>query len=470
MKTLIKNGLIVNPDASFYGSVLIEDGTITEMGKIENISDCNVIDAEGELVIPAGVDVHTHMDLDLGNFRAVDDFYSGSIAALYGGTATIVDHIAFGPKNCDLRYMIDQYHKLADGRSVCDYSFHGVIQQVNDSIFDEMKELAKEGITSFKIYLTYDNRLSDEEILRVMDIAKRLEVTLAVHAENHGIVTYLRQYFGEKGYKEPIYHALSRPNKSESEAISRMIALSEITGYPNLYFVHVSTKEGLNEIINARKNGAKNIYCETCTQYLTLDKEKYEMDSNESVKYIMAPPLRTKEDIEALWRGIENKDVDVIATDHCPFMLDQKIVGKEDFRLSPGGVGGVEERMELVLTEGIRRGVSLNNLIEKLCSNPAKIFGIDKKGSINIGNDADIAILKKQRYTISKSNRHSKSDYTVYEGFESDFKVDKVLLRGDIVIDNGKTFNELKTGKFIKRSQKISDKFLSNLYRNVEMR
>lgn len=457
MKTLIKNGLIINPDTTFYGSVLIEDGLITEIGKIENINDGNVIDAKGDLVIPAGVDVHTHMDLDLGKFRAVDDFYSGSIAALCGGTATIVDHIAFGPKDCELRYMIDRYHKLAEGKSICDYSFHGVIQHVNDNTFDEMKELVKEGITSFKIYLTYENRLSDEEILRVMNIAKRLGVTIAVHAENHGMITYLRQYFGENGCKEPIYHALSRPNKSESEAINRMIALSEIALYPNLYFVHVSTKEGLNEIINARKNGAKNIYCETCTQYLTLDEENYKKDSDEGLKYIMAPPLRSKEDIEALWRGIENKDVDVIATDHCPFMFEEKLIGKEDFRLAPGGVGGVEERIELILTEGMKRGVSLNNLIEKLCLNPAKIFGIDKKGSINIGNDADIAILKKQRYTISKSNRHSKSDYTVYEGFESDFKVDKVLLRGNIVMNDGEICNELKMGKFIKRSKKISD-------------
>ncbi|TJX64497.1 dihydropyrimidinase [Soehngenia saccharolytica] len=462
MKTLIKNGLIINPDTTFYGSVLIEDGLITEIGKIENINDGNVIDAKGDLVIPAGVDVHTHMDLDLGKFRAVDDFYSGSIAALCGGTATIVDHIAFGPKNCELNFMIDRYHKLADGKSLCDYSFHGVIQHVNESTFEEMKKLVEEGITSFKIYMTYDNRLSDEEILRVLNMARELQATIAVHAENHGIVTYLRQYFGDNGYRKPIYHALSRPNVSESEAINRMISLSEIAGYPNLYFVHVSTKEGLSEIINARRNGAKNIYGETCTQYLTLDMENYDRKDNEGVKYIMAPPLRTKEDIEALWSGIKNKDIDVIATDHCPFMLDEKLIAKDDFRLAPGGVGGVEERIEVILTEGVKRGISLNTLIERLCLNPSKIFGIKNKGSINIGNYADITILKKQRYIIEKSNRHSKSDYTVYEGFESHFKVDKVFLRGEIVVENGEICDELKTGKFIQRSLKLDDNFLLN--------
>ena len=212
--------------------------------------------------------------------------------------------------------------------------------------------------------MTYDNMLNDEDILKVLIKAKELGAVIAVHAENNGAIQYLRSHYGNLGKIEPIYHALSRPDSSEAEAINRMIYLSEIAGYPHLYFVHVSTKKGLDEIKVAKKRGVKNIYCETCTQYLTLTDDCYNKENYEGLKYIMAPPLRKKEDVEALWKGIEDDVVDVIATDHCPFYLEQKLNGKEDFRVAPGGAPGVEERFPIILTQGIKRGLSINKMVE----------------------------------------------------------------------------------------------------------
>ncbi len=456
LNLIIKNGVINNCEDSFKSDILIENGKIKEIGlNLRNENNYKVIDAGGNLILPGGVDVHTHMDLDLGNFRTVDDFYTGTAAAAFGGTTSIVDHIAFGPKGCGLHYEIDEYHKLADGKSIVDYGFHGVFQHVDESVLNEMKELTDEGISSFKIYMTYDNMLDDEDILRVLIKAKELGVVIAVHAENNGAIQYLRKLYGEQGKTEPVYHALSRPDSAEAEAINRMIYLSEIAGCPHLYFVHVSTKKGLDEIIAARKRGVKNIYCETCTQYLTLTDDCYKKENYVSLKYIMSPPLRKKEDVEALWAGIENDDVDVIATDHCPFNSEQKLKGRTDFKIAPGGVSGVEERMEIILTEGTKRGISINKLMNKLSAIPAKIYGLyPKKGVIWAGADADVVIMKKDKKTIERGNRHGASDYTAYEGFEVDYVVDTVVQRGSILIRNGKLAACKGAGEFLKRKCK----------------
>lgn len=456
MNLLIKNGFINNHNESYTADILIEDGKIIQIGEeLNNPKNYNEIDAKGKLVLPGGVDVHTHMDLDLGKFRAVDDFYTGGVAAAMGGTTTIVDHIAFGPKGCSLHCMVDEYHDLAKGKSIIDYSFHGVFQHVDEHILQQVQELRDEGISSFKVYMTYDSMLNDEEIIKVLVNAKETGVVIAVHAENNGAIQYLRDYYGSMKKTEAIYHAVSRPDAAEAEAINRMIYLSEIAGYPHLYFVHVSSKKGLDEIIQARKRGAKNIYCETCTQYLTLTDDAYNKENNEGLKYIMAPPLRKKEDVEALWKGVENDDVDVIATDHCPFFLNQKLQGKNDFREAPGGVSGVEERMEIILTEGIKRGISINKLINKLCVNPAKIFGLyPKKGSLQVGADGDIIIIKKTNEKVLQSNRHGASDYSVYEDFQIDYVVETTIQRGNVLIENGKLIAEKGVGEFVPRKNK----------------
>lgn len=453
MNTLIKNGTIIGQSGGFEADIFISNGVIAAIGMdLPPAAGFKVIDAQGGLILPGGVDVHTHMDLDLGNFRVADDFYTGTVAAVMGGTTTIVDHLAFGPEGCSLQSQIEHYHTLAYGKAVIDYSFHGMIQHVNEDILKEMEKLVSSGIPSFKIYMTYDNRLQDEEILRVLIKAKNLGAVIAVHAENDGAIRYLRQHYAGAGKKDPVYHALSRPDAAEAEAINRMIYLSEMAGYPHLYFVHVSTKKGLEEIILARKRGAENIYCETCPQYLLLTEEMYRA-GDEGCKYIMAPPLRKREDVEALWRGIENGDVDVIATDHCPFLLEEKLQGREDFRMAPGGVAGVEERIELILTEGTRRGIPIQLLVDKLSTRPAEIFGLyPRKGALTVGADADILILQKKKRTISLDNRHSACDYTIYRGFEVEYTVDRVLQRGKLLVEDGRFIGNKGEGAFLKRS------------------
>jgi len=452
LNLIIKDGLINDNEKSYKADILIENGIIKQIGTNIEQKNYKTIDADNKLILPGGVDVHTHMDLDLGKYKAVDDFYTGTVAAAFGGTTTIVDHIAFGPKGCSLSHQIDEYHKLAKGKAVIDYSFHGVIQHVDEQILYEMNEMVNEGITSYKIYMTYDSMLSDEEILKVLIQAKKINAVIAVHAENDGAIQYLRDYYKSLDNSKPIYHALSRPDSTEAEAINRMIYLSEIAEFPHLYFVHVSTKKGLDEIIAARRRGGKNIYCETCTQYLTLTEDYYNKENNEGLKYVMAPPLRKTEDVEALWEGVVNDDVDVIATDHCPFFLEQKLKAKDDFTIAPGGIPGVEERMEVILTEGIKRGISINKIIGKLSTKPAEIFNLyPKKGAIQVGSDADIIIISEKNEIIKQENRHSRADYTPYEGFEINYTVETTILRGDIIIQNNKLDAEMGFGQFMKR-------------------
>ncbi len=453
LSLIIKNGLINDNEKSYKADILIENGTIKQIGTNIDQKNYKIIDAVDKLILPGGIDVHTHMDLNLGKYRAADDFYTGTVAAAFGGTTTIVDHIGFGPEGCSLSYQINEYHKLAKEKAIIDYSFHGVMQHVDEHILHEMNEMVNEGITSFKIYMTYDNMLSDEEILKVLIQAKKVNAVIAVHAENDGAIQYLRNHYKSLNSSKPIYHALSRPDSTEAEAINRMIYLSEIAEFPHLYFVHVSTKKGLDEIITARKRGVKNIYCETCPQYLTLTEDYYNKENYEGLKYIMAPPLRKSEDIEALWEGVANDDVDVIATDHCPFFLEQKLNAKDDFTIAPGGVSGVEERIEIVLTEAIKRGISINKIIDKLSTEPAKIFNLyPRKGVIQVGSDADIIILSKKNEVIKQENRHSRADYTPYEEFEINYTVETTILRGNIIIQDNKLNTKMGDGQFMKRN------------------
>ncbi|HHX69544.1 MAG: dihydropyrimidinase [Miniphocaeibacter sp.] len=452
MSLLIKNIKVCNGKDEFISDLYIEEEKIRKIGNNLNIKADEIIDGSGKLLLPGGIDVHTHFDLDLGEFVAVDDWEAGPKAAAFGGTTTVVDHIGFLERGSSLQSMVDKYFEISKGKPIIDYSFHGVMQETTDEMVDEIEKLFNEGIVSIKLYTTYGGKLEDDQILKVLQKAKETGTVICVHCENDGSIKLLREESEKKGHFEPIYHAKTRPNVTEAEAISRLAYLSKIAGDPKLYIVHTSTAEGLEEIKKARKNGLKNIFCETCTQYLTLTEEKYK-DPIEGLKYIMAPPLRTNKDVEALWEGIANGDVDVIATDHCPFMFkEHKLKYKEDFKKVPGGAPGVEERMEIILTEGQKRNISLNTLIDKLIYNPAKIFGLyPKKGSLAIGSDADLVIYSKEKYTISQSNRHSSVDYTGYEGFEVDFKVDTVIVRGKVVVENNEIKVENGYGKFIKR-------------------
>lgn len=454
MSILLKNAKIIEEGEYILRDIYIDGEKIREIGEGIDRSADRVIDCKNLLTLPGGVDVHTHLSLDLGKFISIDDFYTGTRAASFGGTTSIVDHIAFGPKDSLVGEMIDKYHKMADGVAVIDYSFHGAIQKASDDILDEMGRLFDEGIVSTKIYTTYGGKLDDDKMLKVLRKAKETGTVVCVHCENDGMIAELRKEAEEAKNLAPIFHAKTRPAEAEAEAINRLIYLSELAGFPKLYIVHTSSKLGLEEIRNARKRGVKNLYCETCTQYLTYTDKKYEEGGpSEGVKYICAPPLRKDEDVEALWEGVADGTVDVIATDHCPFYYEsEKLPYKDDFLNAPGGIPGIEERMEVVLTEGIHRGINPGRLVDLLCTNPSEIFGLSyRKGSLEIGKDADLVVFDERAYTISQENRHSACDYTTYEGFESDFKTKLVISRGQVILEDDNYYGEKGRGKFIDR-------------------
>jgi dihydropyrimidinase len=394
---------------------------------------------------------------------ASDDFYTGTVAAAFGGTTTIVDHLAFGPPHCSLDHQIKKYHGFADGKAVIDYSFHGVIQHVNEDVLEKMESLIDEGITSYKVYLTYDYKISDSDAYQVLKRAKELGLVITVHPENHDVIQYLRKKFVSEGKTSPVYHPLSRPAECEAEAINRMLLLAEMAGDGSpggaapLYIVHLTNALGLEFIRAARKRGQQNLYAETCPQYLFLDDSLYQgrPDSPlEGLKYIMCPPLRKKADQEALW-GALGSDINTVATDHCPFFFaTQKMQGKDDFTKCPSGAPGIEERIPLLFSEGVlKKRLSLRRFVELCCTNPAKIFGMYPcKGVIREGSDADIVVLDPARQvSLGKQVLHENVDYCAYEGMKLQGWPEYTISRGEVIVNRGKLQAEQGRGKFIYR-------------------
>lgn len=461
MSIIIKNGTIVTASDTYIGDIYIENEIIKEIGINIDRSADETIDAKGKYVIPGGVDVHTHFNLDVGIARSNDDFYTGTVAAACGGTTSIVDHMGFGPKGCNLHHQANVYHGYADGNSVIDYGFHGVIQHVNDDILGEMSDVLKnEGIPSFKIYLTYDYRVDDEGAIKVLLRLKELGGITTVHCENNDAVNYLRNYYVKNGLTSPIYHALSRPCECEGEAINRMINLAAIAGDAPLYIVHLSTSIGL-DYIKLAHNRRQQVYAETCPQYLFLDEEKYNEANNGGLKYIMSPPLRKKENQEHLWNGLRDGYIQTVATDHCPFAFSKdKQRGKDDFTKCPNGAPGVEERMPLMFSEGVMKGeISITKFVDVCCTAPAKIFGLyPKKGTIQVGSDADIVLINPNKdVTLTKHILHGNVDYTAYEGFKLKGYPVMTMVRGRIIVRNNVFIGEKGYGRFIKRNKKINN-------------
>lgn len=455
-RLLIKGGRIVTAVDDYRGDVLIEGSTIAAIfahGQAPAI-DAPVLDATDKLVIPGGIDVHTHLDMPFGGSTSADDFESGTIAAAHGGTTSIVD-FAIQYKGQTLRDARDAWMKKAEGKAAIDYGFHMIITDLPDSVEKEMDVLVKEGVTSFKLFMAYRGvlMLDDGSIFRALLRTGENGGTICMHAENGDVIDVLVRRALAAGHTAPKWHALTRPPRAEAEATYRAICLAEMANVP-LYVVHLSAAEALEKIAEARDRGLP-MHAETCPQYLFLSYANYEEPGFEGAKYVMSPPLRAKGNEDALWRGLKMNDLQAVSTDHCPFcMKGQKELGKDDFSKIPNGAPGIETRMSLLYDGGVLPGrISVNRFVEVTSTSPAKIFGLfPKKGTIAPGSDADIVVFDPNRkITLSAKTLHHRVDYTPYEGRVVQGAADVVISRGEIVIKDGTFLGRAGRGNFLPR-------------------
>ncbi len=458
---IIKNATLVDSSSIYEADILVHNGTIKCISKDitdKKYENMQIIDAKGLLLMPGGIDAHTHFNLDTGVAKSSDDFYTGTVAAACGGTTTIIDHMGFGKAGCSLQSRVDLYHEYAEGKAVIDYGLHGVIQHIDDNILKEMESIVLNGITSMKFYMTYGFMLSDSYAIKTLSKMKSLGGILCVHAESNDMIEHLKDFHFSKGNRSAIYHAYSRPDTTEAEAVHRIIELAKLADNAPLYIVHLSTHKGLKHIEKAQNEGL-NVIAETCPQYLLLDEEYYNKENYEGLKYIISPPLREKYNQDKLWLGIKNSKISTIGTDHCSFNFSQKLeMGKEDFRKCPNGIAGVESRMSLMFSEGVsKKRITLNKFVEITSTNPAKIFGLyPKKGSLSIGSDADFVLFDpNKKDTITHKNLHENVDYTGYEGFEVKGCPVMTISRGEIIAENNNFTSKAGRGKYLKRDKPI---------------
>ncbi|MDQ3069099.1 MAG: dihydropyrimidinase [Acidobacteriota bacterium] len=451
---LIKNGTILNASDIYRGDVFIDGDKVTTIGSNLTMTADRVIDATGRYVLPGGIDVHTHLDMPFGGSTSADDFESGTIAAAFGGTTSIVD-FAIQYRGQTLREAFEAWSTKAQGKAVIDYGFHMIITELTDSVEDEMDAMVREGVTSFKLFMAYPGvfMLDDASIFKAMLRTGKNGGTICMHAENGGVIDVLVQKALAEGKTAPKYHALTRPSRAEGEATHRAIALAEMANVP-VYIVHLSASEALDMVTEARDRGLP-AYAETCPQYLFLSYDNYEEPGFEGAKYVMSPPLRSKETQAQLWRGLASNDLQAISTDHCPFcMKEQKVLGHGDFSKIPNGAPGIETRMSLVYDGGVRTGrISLNRWVELTSTSPAKIFGMfPRKGTIAPGSDADIVIFNPERtQLLSVDTLHMKVDYNPYEGRTVQGVSEIVISRGKVIVEDNKFTGRVGAGEFIKR-------------------
>ena len=454
MKTIIRSGRIVTATEDFQGDVLIEGGVVRALGTELVAEGAREIDAAGKLVIPGGIDVHTHLDMPFGGSFSVDDFETGTVAAAHGGTTSIVD-FAIQEQGGSLRQAYDTWMEKADGKAAIDYGFHMIMREYNDTLGAEMGDMVREGVTSFKLFMAYPGVffMDDGSIFRAMQRSGEIGATICMHAENGLVIDVLVEQALKKGNVAPKYHALTRPPMAEAEATHRAIRLAQMADVP-VYIVHLSAAEALEEIAQARVEGIP-AFAETCPQYLFLSYDNYEEPGFEGSKYVMSPPLRDKAKQHLLWRGLKYGNLQAISTDHCPFCFNEgKQLGKDDFSKIPNGAPGIETRMVLTYDGGVAAGrISVNRWVELTSTSPAKIFGLfPKKGTIAPGSDADIVIFDPDRTTtISAATHHMNVDYNPYEGREVKGAVETVLSRGEVIVEGGTFKGKVGRGEFQRR-------------------
>ncbi|MGH3354872.1 MAG: dihydropyrimidinase [Nocardioidaceae bacterium] len=460
MSIVIRNGTVLNASGPAAADVLVDGGQIAAVAATSSgLADQwaqnadKVVDATGRYVMPGGIDAHTHMEMPFGGTFSADTFETGTTAAAWGGTTTIVD-FAVQPKGGSLLSTLDKWHEKADGNCVIDYGFHMIVSDVNDSTLKEMQACAGAGVSSFKMFMAYPGVFyaTDGEILRAMQQAREIGATIMMHAENGIAIDELVAQALSEGRTDPLYHGLTRPPELEAEATHRAITLAKVTGAP-LYIVHLSAKQALSAVASARDAG-QNVFAETCPQYLFLSLDDLGRPDFEGAKYVASPPLRPKDHQADLWRGLRTNDLSVVSTDHCPFCIkEQKELGRGDFSKIPNGIPGVEHRMDL-LHQGVVAGeISLARWVEISATTPARMFGLyPRKGVIAAGADADIVVYDPQaRQTLSAETHHMNVDYSAYEGMELTGAVQTVLSRGRVVVDGGAFHGDKGHGSFLER-------------------
>jgi dihydropyrimidinase len=453
--TIIRNATIITAIDTTQADVGISAGKISAIAaQLSPENATQTIDAANYLLLPGGIDVHTHLDMPFGGTTSADDFQTGTIAAAFGGTTTLID-FAIQYKGQTLRHAFDTWMKKAHDKATIDYAFHCIITDLGSAQLEEMADLIREGVTSFKLFMAYPGvfMLDDASIFRAMSQAAKHSGLICMHAENGGAIDVIVQQALAEGKRAPKYHALTRPTTAEAEATSRAIALAEMAGCP-VYIVHLSCNDALEKVREARDRGLP-AYAETCPQYLYLSLDNMNAPGFEGAKYVFTPPLREKWHQEKLWRGLTHDTLQVVSTDHCPFCFkEQKELGIDDFTKIPNGGPGIEHRLSLIYTGGVHgKRFSPNRFVEVVATAPAKLFGLyPRKGTIAVGSDADLVIFDpNEEQVISAKAHHMRVDYSMFEGIQIKGVPKTVLSRGRPVIDAGQFVGRPGNGQFLRR-------------------
>ena len=457
MSVLIKGGMIVTSTGRYVADVYTEDDKIKSIGKNLDVVADETVDAVGKYVLPGAIDPHTHISMPFMGTSAQDDYETGTISAACGGVTTVVD-FDLQQKGESLLEAIERKKSWAEGKAAVDFSLHPAIMDPRPEVIEEVKKAILDyGTPSFKIFMVYDFRVDDATMIKLLEETKTHGGLVQVHAENVYIIQHMNEVLEKQGKLAPYYHAVSRPNIAEEEAIARAIKMVELTD-SRIYIVHLSSKEGLFKVKEARDHGI-DVFAETCPQYLLLNEDRYKEADFNGAKYVMSPPLRTEESSEALWGGLKGGDLQVVATDHCPFDFHGKkdMFGKDDYKKIPNGAPGIETLLMLMHTEGVVKGrISLERMVDVLSTGTARMFGLKDKGEIIVGKDADIVVFDpEQKFTITQDKLHMNVDYTPYEGMKMTGMPYAVYSRGKRVAEwNGEQLafvGEIGRGRFVKR-------------------
>lgn len=456
MKYLLKNGTLVSGERTEKKDILIEGEKIVKIAPHIEEEGAEEINVEGKLLFPGFIDGHTHFDLEVAGTVTADDFETGTKAAILGGTTFVIDFASQDKGGHTLKEGLDKWHKKADGKCSCDYSFHMSIVEWNEETEKEIQDMIEEGITSFKLYMTYPAMMvEDRDLYKILKKLNEYGCFAGVHCENAGVIDALIEEAKKEGRLGPENHPLVRPDTMEAEAVHRLLVIAKEAGAP-VMVVHLTNKKAYEEIVKARENG-QTVFAETCPQYLLLDDSAYSKPDFGGAVYVCAPPLRKTEDQDCLWEALAKGAIQTVATDQCSFTLEQKAMGKDDFTKIPGGLPGVQTRGALLYTYGVREGkITVEQMCRLLSENPAKLYGVyPKKGALLEGSDGDIVVFDPEKESVISAKTHAyNTDNNPFEGYSLHGDIDKVFLRGNLVVKDGAVVKE-KTGKYMKREKRI---------------